>query len=155
MAWNIAFPTFPEYIDTLQQLFENKKWVVHFLRGHYTLEYFRNSNGDERLRNIYQRATVACSYCVHDEKDMLPFVYNENERILSTPNHVMIIDDVLAIYMRKGKLLESLEIAFWILKGFIICFHRDLQSKFGVDQSEVHFAIQSAYLKASLLIRVS
>lgn len=92
----------PIYIDTIDQIYARKNIMPHFVKGHFTFEYFKNHYNDVKLKEIYERTTIECSHCIHDHNEMMPYVYNENREILSTPNHIIIIDETLMMYMKRG-----------------------------------------------------
>ena len=50
--------------------------MPHFLRGHYTLDWFRHHYEDVKLKEIYQR-TMGCKICINDDTDYMHYVFNE------------------------------------------------------------------------------
>ena len=57
----------PRYYDTIDSIYEDKELMPHFLRGHYTLEWFKNDYGNPKLKAIYERA-MSCQYCINNER---------------------------------------------------------------------------------------
>ena len=66
----------PNYYDTIDSIYENKEIKPHFLKGHYTIDLFRNHYGNPKLKEIYQR-TMKCERCVNDDHDYMYYVFNE------------------------------------------------------------------------------
>lgn len=101
---NLVVSSSPRYIDDIKEIYKDKALKVHFLKGHYTLQYFENHMGNPILKEIYERTTRQCSVCLNDQKQFLHYIYHdleENERkFLDT--HLAIGDENTQIYLVRN-----------------------------------------------------
>ena len=86
-------------MDTIDQIFASKKTMPHFIKDHFSFDYFKNHNGDEKLKEIYERSTIKCGNCIHTINDLFNSV--TNKKIMGVPN-VLILDETLIKLVRKG-----------------------------------------------------
>lgn len=77
--------------------------MLHFLKGHYTFQYFENHNNNPKLKEIYER-TLNCEICLNDQNDYLKYVYEEIEEVHrpSLNNHVAVAEENTQIYLMKA-----------------------------------------------------
>ena len=74
--YDLVVSSTPKYYDTIDSIYQDKGIMPHFLRGHYTLDWFRHHYEDVKLKEIYQR-TMGCKICINDDTDYMHYVFNE------------------------------------------------------------------------------